>query len=265
MSAEEYDKIKNNVFGVEGVLPLPPGKYKAEIVLTNKAKQAAWRVERDITVDGSMKPGLAISQALGFSSLSPASAQFLPFSFGDYKFTPQLNDELTLIAGQQLNVMYQLWNTPGDPKTNAGKTIHVEYTYGRLGAGAEAKKVEEDIPMTQFDQHGSMLTGKVLSTESLAPGNYRLVIAASDPVSRQKVYSALTFRISPTVAHVAWDVYDETIPQQYANGEFDLMRAESLRAMGKSESALVYFKRAAEKNPANDKARAALVDVQKPQ
>ena len=263
MSEQEYEKIKNNVFGVEGVLPLPPGKYKAEIVLTNKAKQAAWRVERDITVDGAMKPGLAISQVLGFSSLSPASAQFLPFSFGDYKFTPQLNDELTLVAGQQLNVMYQLWNTPGDPKTNTGKTIHVEYTYGRLGAGAEAKKIEEDIPMTQFDQYGSMLTGKVLSTESLAPGNYRLVIAASEPTSRQKVYSALTFRISPTFAHTAWDVYDESIPRQYANGEFDLMRAESLKAMGKSEAALVYFKRAAVKNPANDKARAALADVQK--
>jgi hypothetical protein len=119
--------------------------------------------------------------------------------------------------------------------------------------------------MTQFDQHGSMLTGKVLSTESLSPGNYRLVIAATDPLSRQKVYSALTFRISSTFANTAWDVYDETIPRQYANGEFDLMRAESLRAMGKSDAALVYFRRAADKNPTNDKAHAALVDIQKAQ
>jgi len=263
MTDGEYEKIKNDVFGVEAVLPLPPGKYKAEMILTNKAKQAAWRVERDITVDGAMRPGLAMSQVLGFNSLSPAAAQFLPFSFGDYKFTPQLNDELTLVAGQQLNVMYQLWNTPGDPKANAGKTIHVEYTYGRLGAGADAKKVEEDIPMTQFDQYGSMLTGKVLSTESLPPGNYRLVIAATDPNSRQKAYSALTFRISSTAAHTAWDVYDNSIPQRYASGEFDLMRAESLKAMGQADAALVYFKRAAEKNP--DKARAGLGNGQKAQ
>ena len=261
MTGQEYEQIKNNIFGVEGILPLPPGKYKAEIVLTNKAKQSAWKVERSITVDGAVRPGLAMSQVLGFSSLSPAKAQFLPFSVDNYKFTPQLNDELTLLAGQSLNVMYQLWNTPGDPTANEGKTVHVEYTYGRLGAGAEAKKVEEDIPMNQFDRFGSMLTGKVLPTQDLPPGNYRLVIAATDPVTRQKAYSAMTFRISSTAAHTAWDVYDESIPEQYAKGDFDLMRGESLKAMGRANDALVYLKRAAEKNPANEKVRAALTGI----
>ncbi len=258
MSAQEYERIKNNTFGVEGVLPLPPGKYKAEMILTNKTRQSAWKVERDVTVDGALRTGLSMSQVLGFSELSPAAANFLPFSVENYKFTPQLNDELTLVAGQSLNIMYQLWNTPGDPVSNSGKSIHVEYTYGRLGAGNQAKKIEEDIPMTQFDQFGSMLTGKVLPTEDLPPGNYRLVIAANDPSTKQKAYSALTFRISSTAAHDAWDVYDDSIPEQYANGTFDLMRGDSLKAMGRADDALIYFKRAAQKNPANEKVRAAL-------
>ena len=133
LAQSEYDQVKSDVFGVEGILPLPPGKYKSEMILTNKIKQSAWKVERDLTVDGAEKAGLEISQIMGFSALAPSPAQFLPFTVGGLKFTPQLNDELTLFPGQPLTVMYQLWNTPGDPRTSAGKTLHVEYTYGSLG------------------------------------------------------------------------------------------------------------------------------------
>ncbi len=261
MNQSEYDQVKSNVFGVEGILPLPPGKYKSEILLTNKAQKSAFKVERELVVDGAQRPGLSMSQIMGFSTLNPAPAQFLPFTVGGLKFTPQLNDELTLSANQPLTVMYQLWNTPGDPKENAGKKLHIEYTYGQLGLPANTKKVEEDVAMDQFDQFGSMTTGKKLSTEGLPPGNYRLLVAAIDPDSQRKTFGSLSFHISQNANPISWDVYDDSIPAQYANGTFDMIRGHALIALGRNEEALPYIERAYRKNAQNENARDALADL----
>lgn len=262
LAQSEYDQVKTKVFGVEGILPLPPGRYEAEIILTNKIKQSAWKVERDLTVDGAEKRGLAMSQIMGFSMLTPSPAQFLPFTVGGLKFTPQLNDELTLFPAQPLTVMYQLWNAPGgDPKANTGKTLHVEYTYGRLGAGIPPAKVEEDVAMEQFDRFGSMTTGKKLSTEELNPGNYRLLVSAIDPASGKKVFSSLSFHISSTPTPASWSNYDNSIPVQYTNGGFDLMRGNALLAMGRREEGLPFIERAYGKNATNEITRDVLADL----
>lgn len=251
MSQSEYDQVKGSVFGVEGILPLPPGKYKAEMLLTNKTKQSAWKVERDLTVDGAQRAGLAMSQLMGFSTMTPARAEFLPFAVGGLKFTPQINNEITLFEGQPLTVMYQLWNTPSDPKSNAGKSIHIEYTYGRLGSGTEPKKVEEDVAMEQFDRYGSMITGKKLSTDGLTAGSYRLLVAAVDPSTSKKIFSSMTFHISAASTPGSWNTYDETLPKQYANGSLDLARGNALIAMGRREEAVPYLERAYKKQAAN--------------
>lgn len=261
LAQNEYDQLKANVFGVEGILPLPPGKYKAEMILTNKIKNSAWKVDRDLAVESGGKAGLAISQIMGFSSLAPSPAQFLPFAMGGLKFTPQLNDELTLFPGQPLTVMYQLWNTPGDPKANSGKTLHVEYTYGSLGTATAPMKVQEDVAMDQFDRFGSMTTGKKLSTEGMNPGNYRLLVSATDPDSGKKVFSSLSFQISSTAASASWNNYDNSIPAQYANGGFDLMRGNTLIAMGHREEGLPYIERAYGKNSTNEITRDVLAGL----
>lgn len=261
MTESEYSRVKASVFGVEGILPLSPGKYKAEMILTNKAKQSAWKVERDITVDGDQKPGLAMSTIMGFSTLSKAPAQFLPFTVGGFKFTPQLNNEITLFTGQPLTIMYQLWNTPGDPAANAGKTIHVEYTFGRLGTGAQPAKIEEDVAMEQFDRFGTLTTGKKIPTETLPAGNYRLLISAVEPGTQRKIFGSLTFHISSTGNPESWDTYDDSLPKQYADGNLDLLRGNSLLAMGRREEALGYIERAYKKNVANENARDTLADL----
>ena len=261
LSDSDYNQVKSKLFGVEGVLPLPPGKYKAEMILTNKATQSAWKLNRELVVDGAARSDLAMSQILAFSDVAPTASGFLPFSLGGLKFTPQLNDELTLAPDQPLTVLYQFWYSPGDPKRNAGKTIHVEYTYGRLGAAGNVKKVEEDVSMDQFDPFGSMTTGKKLSTVGLPNGNYRLLITATDPDSHRKIYGSLSFQLTTNPVPASWDTYDDAIPAQYAKGEFDLMRGHALEVMNRRDEALSYVERAYRKNNANENLRDTLAEI----
>ena len=68
---------------------------------------------------------------------------------------------------------------------------------------------DEEIDAANFDASGTLLTGRTLSTEGLSPGNYRVVITATDETTQQKAYASLNFRVSNAAeVNDLWTAYD---------------------------------------------------------
>lgn len=260
----EVERIKKSLFGYEGWLALAPGKYKIDFVLTNKVTHTAYRAERQVVMPEPVAKGARISEVLAFSNAESAGGrEYLPFTFGGIKFTPVTGDGLTFVPGQDLNVFYQVWIPGGDPTSYSGKSLAVDYAYGRLGAAGDTKTVHEDVAKQQFDSFGSMLTGKKIPLpRDAGGGNYRLMISVSDPGTAQKVYSSLSFRVLGTPSSASpYDVYDPDLGDEVSKGVPDFDRAMSYMAQGDKDAALKWFKSALNHDPANEVARSRLAEL----
>src|SRR6266700_982326 len=264
LDAAEADRIRHSLFGYEGWLPLVPGKYKIDFLLTNKLNKTAYRAERDVVIPA-LSRGVHVSDVLAFSDAKSVGLgkDYLPFTVGGVKFTPLAGEGLTYSPGQELNIFYQLWGPSGDPTAYNGKNLVVDYAYGRLGSTGDAKSVHEEVAKQQFDSFGSMLTGKKLQ---LAPeagaGNYRLVVSVTDPDSPQKVYSSLNFRVYGVPGAAApFDVYDPELGDEISKGVPEFNRALCYLAAEDKDSAIRWFKAALNKDPGNEIARSRLAEL----
>jgi GWxTD domain-containing protein len=260
----EVERIKKSLFGYEGWLPLAPGKYRINFVLTNKVTKTAYRAERQVTVPAPLEKGARLSEVLAFSNAESAGGKdYLPFSFGGVKFTPITGEGLTFTPGQNVNILYQVWIPAGEPASYHGRTMAVDYSYGRLGIAGDVKTIHEEVAKEQFDAFGSMLTGKKIPLPANAgAGNYRLMISVSDPDTAQKVYSSLTFRVQGTPAVTApYDVYDPDLAEEVSRGVPEFQRALCYLAQNDKNAALSWFKSALSRDPSNEIARSRLAEL----
>ncbi len=265
LNSADLERLKHSAFGYEGWLPLAPGKYRVEFLLTNKLNKTAYRAERDITIPAAPQNGLRMSDVVAFSAAENVGEgrNFLPFTLGGVKFTPLAGDALTFAPGQSVSIFYQLWAPPNESSAAAGQNVSVDYAYGRPGAAGDTKDLHEQVDRRQFDPYGSMLTGKKIA---LAPeagaGNYRLMISATDPADHQKVYSSLNFRVySGPGAAPPYDVVDPDLADDVARGVPDFNRALCALAQNDKDSALRWFKVALMRNPQNEVARSRLAQL----
>jgi GWxTD domain-containing protein len=65
------DQIKDRPFGYEGSLPLAPGKYHLDFLLTDWTKQVGFHDQRDVSIPADPSKGLVIPAVLPFSALAP--------------------------------------------------------------------------------------------------------------------------------------------------------------------------------------------------
>ena len=114
--------------------------------------------------------------------------QTQPFSFAGVKIPVAGSDNVSLVAGDPIRVIYQLWEQPGSPVSLKGKNLEVSYLIGKLGV-PDKKEQTQKIDRAGFDPQGNLLMGTDLPTTDLHPGNYRLVIHVTDPESNDHVAS----------------------------------------------------------------------------
>src|SRR6267142_196898 len=132
ISKKHLDSIKDKVFGYEGMLPLPPGKYRLDFQLTDWSKKTAFHTAREVMIPTPAKEGLIVPGVLPFMSAEnadPGLADLLPFSLGGVRFTPASNGTPTLAPDTNLQVVYQIWAPPQDPRTRLGKKLEVQYDF----------------------------------------------------------------------------------------------------------------------------------------
>ena len=261
----QVDQVKNKVFGYEGWLPLPPGKYKLEFLLAIQLKKTAFRAEKSVVIPEVPTDAARLGELVPFSEVErvdPARSNILPFTIAGVKFTPLFGQGLELARGQDLNFFYQVWAPPGDPRQYEGKKLQVEYAYGRPGARGESKVVRDEVEKGQFDPSGSMVSGKRISLADLPSGNYLLTTTLSDPESQHKSYGTLSFRVSGAPSSPpAWNIYDEELGEDLRKGVVDYQRGLSYLAGGNPDRAMAWFRAVLQKNPTHDQARAKLIEL----
>ena len=265
ISKKHLDSIKDKVFGYEGMLPLPPGKYRLDFQLTDWSKKTAFHTAREVTIPAPTKEGLTVPGILPFVSAEnadPGLADLLPFSLGGVQFTPASNGTPSLAPDTNLQVVYQIWAPPQDPRTRLGKKLEVQYDFGMPASPGSTSKVKDEIDMEQFDATGSLVTGKKLSLEKQSMGNYILNVSVSDPGTKRNGFATMNFRILDNSSlPAAWDVVEPGIAQDAEKGILDQQRGLSHLALGQVEEARVWFRRALQLDHSNDIARARLVDA----
>jgi GWxTD domain-containing protein len=265
LTGKSFDTIKDKVFGYEGTLPLPAGKYRLDFQFTDWSKKAAFHTAREIEIPLPAKGGLDVPAVLPFLSAEnadPGLEDLMPFSVGGVQFTPMPNNSPTMGPGTNLQVMYQIWTPAGDPRDNMGKKIQVEYAFGRPAAPGSVIKVTDVVSMDQFDAGGSLVTGKKLSLEQQSGGNYILNVSLSNPETKQGAYGTMNFKIlDAPPAPAPWDVLEPGIAQDAEKGVLDQQRGLCYWTMGQFDEARVLFRRALQRDHSNDTARARLVDA----
>jgi GWxTD domain-containing protein len=264
VQADEMERVKGKPFGYEGWLPLAPGKYRLEFIMTNLLMKTAFTAEREVLVP-EPSDGLTVTDAVAFSQATavPSSqAAVLPFTSGGVEFTPFVDRELDLLPSQDLKLFYQIWAPTTSPQDGAGRKLQVNYAYGQPGATGSAKIIREEVQREQFDPGGSLINGKKISTADLAPGNYRVAITITDPDNGEKRFSNFSFRVvaeQPSASEF-WDIYADGLGDYVSSGQSDYERGLTYLAAGSAPKAAEWFRRAVQKNPSNEKARSRLAD-----
>jgi GWxTD domain-containing protein len=261
LNEEEFHQIKDKLFGYEGILPLVPGKYLIEFVLTNKLKNTAFRSEKEVIIPRLPDTGLRLSDIVPFTKAEAANGTDVqPFQLANLKFTPGVLQDIALVQGQDLTFFYQIWTKPAELKPNSSEKLSVIYNYGRMGF-QDTKTLAEEVDKSQFSSAGAMVSGKKISTLDLPPGGYRLSITVTDPTTKEKAFGSMQFRIvTDQGTPASWDVIDPELAGGTQSGTLDYQRAQCYLSQGDAAEGAVWLQSAFQKNPANEEVRARLVD-----
>jgi tetratricopeptide (TPR) repeat protein len=115
--------------------------------------------------------------------------------------------------------------------------------------------------MEQFDASGSLVNGKRVPLADEPTGNYLLTVSLSQPGWSERPFGTLNFKVFPGApSPVAWDVTDPDTLADLQKGISDEERGQCHVAQGQPALALVWFRRALEKNRVNEASRENLVD-----
>jgi GWxTD domain-containing protein len=267
VSREQMEQVKSKVFGYEGWLPLPPGKYHVKFLLTNWVNKMGYQAETQVTVPAVPSTGLAVTPLVPFTSaeaLAPNLSGLVPFSAAGLKFSPLLARELNLSPATDLQFFYQIWASHDAVATTSSPELEARYAFGRLGAVGEARVIKEPVLKEQIDSTGTLLTGKKIPLGDWPHGNYLLTLTLNSPDGQEKASGTLSFRLlSSFPRDAAWDVFDgEGIAKDLRAGTIDYERGLCYLAFGERDSAARWFHSALGKNPRNEEARVALVNLE---
>ncbi|MGA8223687.1 MAG: GWxTD domain-containing protein [Candidatus Acidiferrales bacterium] len=267
VSQDQVDQVKTKLFGYEGWLPLPPGTYHLKYLLTNLVNSVGYQAESNISIPEVPSNGLVATPLVAFSSVQsvqPELSGMIPFSVAGLKFSPLLPRELTLSPSMNLQLFYQIWAGRDELLKSDSLNLEARYAMGRPGAVGEARVVTDLVSKGQIDSTGTILTGKKIPLGDWPQGNYLLTLTLNSPDGRERASGTLVFHLmldSPDTAD--WDVFDgEGISKDVRNGTMDYDRALCYLAFGEKESASQWFRNALDRNPAQEEARTALVNLQ---
>src|SRR6266496_714413 len=261
----ELDSLKGKPLGYEGWVPLAPGTYKVDFLLTNVLTKTAFTAQREMTIPQVAAQELFVTDPVAFSqagAVDPSEADFLPFTAGGIRFRPYVVNDLALVAGQDLKFFYQVWKQSSKGQDAGTDKYPLEYVYGMPSFSGRTQTIHEELPVNQFDPNGSVVNGKKIPTTDLGTGNYRLTVSLADPLTQRKRFSTLKFNIvsdGPSGSD-AWWIDDDGLAEYLTSGQADYDRGLVCLVAGDYSGAAHQFQQALSRNPGNERARAKLID-----
>jgi GWxTD domain-containing protein len=124
LSSRRFDEVKQMTFGVEGRLPIAPGKYDLRLSLTNEVSKQVFQQSRAVLVPGFDHP-LGISPVFFAGTSQPQSdpSGELPFSISGVKLAPIGSDNASIAQGDPLRIIFQLWGLPVLPQRSKERRL----------------------------------------------------------------------------------------------------------------------------------------------
>lgn len=265
MDQQGFNDMKGRHVGYEGTLPLPPGKFHIEFVLTDWKNKKALQADKNVTVPEIDPAGVTIAGVLPFSAVraaDPATEDIAPFTLGGLTFTPIGTNPLTFTEDETVKIAYQIWARPQDPANYAGQTMTVEYIVGRPALTFPPAVVSEELQKSQFDPSGTLVNGKQLPPGDRSPGGYLLSVAIDQPGTQQRASSSLPFSVLPAGERSdVWDFTSPALEKDVETGVVDRERALCLLEQGRMDEARQWFRRALARNREDEISRARLVEA----
>lgn len=245
---------KEKIFAAEGRLPLVPGNYSLETVLTNNLTHDSTRTLGKVTVPAPRPDNLGVSGLMVYRDTPLAHVRAgVPFTLAGVRFDPRGEQTVEIHAGEQLPLVYQIWLPQREPKAltpstgvaSSPKVIHVHYLMGQVNQSAVGQNrvnEDEELEVKNFDRAGNLLNGHTLNTAELATGTYRLVVTLSESGSPQPAYATMIVRILPSETPVMmWSAYSSD--NQHPASLDDLYRGLAADAQGDIPEAEACYKR----------------------
>src|SRR4029077_4538781 len=152
VTPEEVEQVKTKLFGYEGWLPLPPGKYHLKFLLTNWVTTVAHQGELNVVVPEIPSTGLVVTPMVPFESvkeINPDLSGMVPFSVAGFKFSPVPARELNLSPATSLQFFYQVWAGRNELFTANGGDLEARYEFGRPGAVGQAQVLTDSVSRSQ--------------------------------------------------------------------------------------------------------------------
>jgi GWxTD domain-containing protein len=261
---QRFDAIKDHAFGYQGTLPLPPGKFRLDIQVTDWNKKISFQTEREVTVPAPAQNGFLIPGILLFSRAEEVQDAFLrgvlPFTMGGVRFTPLAGAPASVNPDDPLQLVYQIWGAAKDPKSYAGEKLEVQYSVGRPAATGSAQTVKDEVDLEQFDATGTLVSGKKLTLNDKSVGSYMLTATTVDSSTKDKAYATTTYRaLGEGAPPPPWEVDQPELAKDIENGVVDQQRGLCLLAVGHADEGRRWLRNALRLNKDNDLAREALV------
>jgi len=266
MDKARMAEVQDKSFAYQGILPLPPGKYRIAFSFIDWTRKASYETEREVTIPQPMENSFLVPAILPFVQAEevpdPVTRDLTPFSMGGVRFHPYPSPTPAVSADVPFQVAYQIWAPPKDPRTLTGQKLSVDYGIGLpVQAGAHTS-MHEEVAMEQFDASGSLVSGKKFSLENHPSGNYMLTLTLQAANFNEKTYATFHFRVlAEADLRKTWGVDEPGIIQDGQNGLLDQQRGLALIAEGQPDEARKWLIRSVKLGHDNDGARAALVEA----
>jgi len=266
MDKRRMEEIQDQSFGYEGILPLGPGKYRLAFEFVDWNKKASFETEREVVIARPDDKLFVVPAILPFLRVEevadPVLRVLTPFCMGGVRFQPFPSSTPTVSTDVPLQVAYQIWAPPKDPRTLAGERLAVDYGVGQPAVPGTSSTSHEEVAMEQFDVHGSLVNGKKITLENKPSGNYVLTLTVQRPDAREKSYATTHFKLLvDSDLRKVWTMDEAGIVEDAQTGVLDQQRGLALVAQGHADEARKWFLRSVKLGKDNDAARAALVEA----
>jgi GWxTD domain-containing protein len=171
-------------------LPMPPGRYRIDLLIRDVASGAASVQHVGFEVpkfsDRLASSSLILASVLETVSEVPASRQFV---IGDKKVIPNITG--TYHRGTPVGVYLQIYNA-GIDQTSLRPSVDVEYVL--IKDGRDIGKQTEDW-RGNSDSGERLTVARLIDSRSLNPGDYSVEVRVRDQVSGQTLVQSAKFTI----------------------------------------------------------------------
>ena len=193
--ADLLEKFMGNVSLYQQSLPLPPGRYRIDLVLKDVNGDKLGTLYQSLTVpDLSSQEKLTTSSLILADKIEPVPSRETgtgPFVFGRERVRPRVpanGGPAIFNHGEKVNLWMQVYTSPAAAQNGNGSVI-AGYSVVNA-AGQRVYESTETLPAA-----GQITLEKVLPQEKLVPGDYELTLTVQDSALRQPTSATTKFTV----------------------------------------------------------------------